>query len=269
MRNVMPKRIFGVVGVAALLLAACGDDDDKKSDSTDSGGGDSASALTVCTDAPYPPFEFEDEDSGEFTGFDMELLREIASRMDRELDVTVQPFDGIWLAPQAGTCDVVASAMTITDDRKEGALFSDPYFDANQSLLVRTEDKDTYNNLEKLAGKKIGVQLETTGETYANDHKPDGSEVVSFEDPAAMFLALESGEVDALLQDFPVNAYRATQDDGMTVVEQYQTNEEYGFAAAKDNQDLIDEINDKLAETKEDGFYDDLYAEWFGEEPSS
>lgn len=95
--------------------------------------------LTICTDAPYEPFEFEDED-GEWTGFDMDLMREIANRLGLEMAVSVQPFEGIWLAPAAGNCDIVASAMTITEERSENALFSDGYFEADQSLLIRAED---------------------------------------------------------------------------------------------------------------------------------
>lgn len=255
MRSLMPGRRFVAVGATALLLsaaAACGDDED---------------ALTACTDAPYPPFEFEDED-GEFTGFDMELLREIATRLDREFDVTVQPFDGILLKPQAGDCDIVASAVTITEERAEQVLFSDPYFDADQSLLVLAENEEEFATLEDLAGETIGVQTDTTGAIYAEDNLPEGAETSEFDDAAAMFLGLESGDVAALLQDFPVNAYRALQDDSMVVTETFQTDEEYGFAVADDNQDLIDDVNEQLEAIRDDGTYDELYEEWFGEAPS-
>ena len=156
--------------------------------------------LTVCTDAPYEPFEFQDED-GTWTGFDMDIMRVLAGNMDVKLTVKVVPFDGIWLLPAAGECDVVASAMTITEERAASTLFTDPYFDADQSLLVRTTDAEKYSTLASLSDSRIAVQTGTTGEMYAEENKPSGATLVSFDEPAAMFLALQSGEVDAILQD--------------------------------------------------------------------
>src|SRR5918998_6678852 len=245
MRLATGRRIFGVVGTAvlALTLAACGDDDDGgDSAGGDGGGGES---LRVCSDIPYAPFEFEGDD-GEYTGFDMELMREVANRLDREMEVIDQPFEGIWLAPAAGECDIVASAMTITEERAEEALFTDPYFDADQSLLVRADDEDQYATLDDLAGATIGVQTDTTGETYANENTPDGAEISGFPDADALFLALQAGEIDAVLQDFPVNAYRAQEDEEVVVTETFPTGEQYGFATSQDNQELVDQVNEQL-----------------------
>lgn len=220
--------------------------------------------LTVCTDSPYEPFEFQDA-NGDFTGFDMDLLREIGAGLDLELDVKVVPFDGIWLLPAAGECDIVGSAMTITDERKASALFSDPYFDADQSLLVRAADEATYATLASLAGKRIAVQTGTTGEAYATENTPEGATLVSFDEPAAMFLALQSNEVDAILQDLPVNGYRQTQDDSMVVTETFATGEQYGFAVDPDNTALIEAVNEQLAALRASGKYDEIHAKWFGE----
>lgn len=264
--------LVGALGVAAV---ACGDDDDSSStDTTAAASGDTeaslddvtlvqAGSLTVCTDAPYPPFEFEDED-GRLTGFDMELLRAVIEPLGLELNPVITPFDGIWLQPEAGTCDLVASAMTITPERQQQALFSDPYFDADQSLLIRFDDRDTFPDLESLDGAVIGVQTGTTGEIYAEENAPAGATLKSFDEPAAMFLALESGDVDALLQDFPVNAYRSTQDNSFVVTEQFPTGEEYGFAAALTNTALIDAINTRLAEMRQSGQYGAVFNQWFG-----
>lgn len=263
-------------GAAALVLgaAACGDDDDESSDETSGSDSDAPAdeergTLTVCSDTPYEPFEFEDPDTGEQTGYDIEIIREVADRMGDDIEVIDQPFEGIWLAPQAGTCDIVASAMTINPERAENALFSDPYFDAEQSLLVLAENEEDFATLDDLAGENIGVQSGTTGETYANENKPDSATVQGFDDSAAMFLAIESGEVVALLQDLPVNGYRASQDDSLVVVETYPTDEQYGFGAALDNTELIDQVNEHLGEMRDDGTYDEIYEEWFGTAPAS
>lgn len=279
-------RVLAVLFAIGLLAAACGNDSDEGGDDSpsddaveddsaqasedaDPDAGEPASlttisdgALTVCTDAPYAPFEFEED--GEFTGFDMELLRAVATNLGLELSVIVVPFDGIWLLPASGECDIVGSAMTITPERAAEALFSDPYFDADQSLLVRAEDAETFATLDSLAGESIAVQTGTTGETYATDNTPEGAELVSFDEPAAMFLSLQSGEVAAILQDLPVNGFRSTEDDQFVVTETFPTGEQYGFATSSDNTALMDAVNAELQRLRDEGDYDAIYADWFG-----
>lgn len=270
MRFWKARRLAALLSVTVLAFAACGDDDDSDTETEDGDEGAAAEeeeergTLTVCTDAPYEPFEFEE--GGEWTGFDMEIMREVADRMNMDMDVTVQPFEGIWLAPAAGTCDIVASAMTITDERSENALFSDPYFEADQSLLVTAENEEQFASLDDLEGEVIGVQSGTTGEDYANENAPDGATIQGFDEEGPIFLALESGDVAAVLQDLPVNGWRSVQSDGeLVVTETYTTGESYGFAAELENTELIDGVNAALTEMRDDGTYDDIYADWFGE----
>jgi polar amino acid transport system substrate-binding protein len=274
------QRLAIPVVALSLFLVACGSDSDTASDETtvdtsaevitdDTMVDDSApaevdiaalglikeGAITVCTDAPYEPFEYQDEATKEWTGFDMDLMKVIATNIgDLSLEVTVQPFDGIWLAPKAKTCDLVASAMTITEERSANALFSDPYFDADQSLLVRTDDKAALVDLASLAGKTIAVQTGTTGETYAKENAND-STVKSFDEPAAMFLALEGKQVDARQVKEPTKfALTAT----------FATGEQYGFAVAQDNTTLAEAVNNGLAAAKDSGEYDTIFAKYFG-----
>jgi len=253
-------------------LAACGDDDGGSSSDTTAAGGTGETQeltfdvvndgqLTVCTDAPYPPFEFEDE-SGNWTGFDMDIMRAFAETYALDLNVSVQPFDGIWLKPAAGDCDIVASAMTITDDRAENALFSDPYYNAAQSLMVRSDDAETYTDLASLDGKTIAVQAGTTGATYAQENAT-GATIQEFDDPAAMFLALDANQVDAILQDLPVNVERVKEMGTTTVTATFETDENYGFAAALENTALIEALNAVLAEMQADGRYDSLFSKYF------
>mgnify|MGYP000152952889 FL=1 len=284
------QRLAIPVVALSLFLVACGSDSDTASDETtvdtsaevitdDTMVDDSASskiditalglikegAITVCTDAPYEPFEFQDEATKEWTGFDMDLMKAIATNIGGlSLEVTVQPFDGIWLAPKAKTCDLVASAMTITEERAANALFSEPYFDADQSLLVRTEDKATLVDLASLAGKTIAVQTGTTGETYAKENAKD-STLKSFDEPAAMFLALEGKQVDAILQDLPVNGARQVKEPTkFALTATFTTGEQYGFALAQDNTTLAEAVNSGLAAAKDSGEYDTIFAKYFG-----
>ncbi len=260
-------RLLSALAAASLALAACGGSDGS-SDTTTAGSTletIAAGKLTVCSDAPYEPFEFQDA-SGKWTGFDMDLMREIATRNNLELEVTVQPFDGIWLAPAAGTCDVVASSMTITAEREEAADFSDGYFDSFQSMLVMKDNEATLASIESFAGKKVAVQTGTTGEAFAKANLT-GAEIQSFDEAGAMFLALESGDVDGVLQDFPINADRAVK-QGTSVVsikfdEGYEK-ESYGFAVKTGNTALLDAINEALADMRDDGTYDTIFATYFG-----
>lgn len=262
-------RILSSVAIVSLALAACGGGgSDGGSDTTVAAGAletITAGKLTVCSDAPYEPFEFQDS-TGKWTGFDMDIMREIATRNDLELEVTVQPFDGIWLAPAAGTCDVVASSMTITDERKANADFSDGYFDSFQSILVMKENESTLDSIEAFAGKKIAVQTGTTGEAFANENLKD-SEIQSYDEAGAMFLALEAGEVDGVLQDFPINADRAVKQGTSVVSVKFDegfASESYGFAVKKGNTALLSAINAALAAIKGDGTYDTIFATYFG-----
>src|SRR5258705_4163366 len=173
----------------------------------------------------------------------MDLLRAIAE--NDKLDFTVKdlPFEGILGSLAAGDCDVVGSALTITPERAKQVAFSDPYFDADQSLLVKADQAGTLSSLDKLAGKTIGVQSSTTGETYAKAHTPPGATIKGFEDSDSLFVAIEAGDIVGILQDLPVNAYRATKDKTVKVVETYKTGEQYGFAVAKDNADMRTFVN--------------------------
>lgn len=267
-------RFLAVVLPAALLVTACGSDDSSTSDTTAPAEATGATApaglvsdgtLTVCSDTPYEPFEFKD-DAGEDTGYDIDLLREIAASAELDLTVIDLPFDGILGSLEAGDCDVVGSAVTITDERAQQVDFSDPYFDADQSLLIKADQASEITALADLDGQVIGVQSGTTGEAYANENAT-GAEVKSFEDADGLFAALEAGEIAAILQDLPVNAYRSTQDDTVTVIETYPTDEQYGFAVKKGSTDLLEFVNAGLATLRDNGTFDEIYGTYFGNVP--
>jgi len=249
------------LAVAALTLVAtaCGNDDEASTNEFDlvTGG-----TLTVCTDAPYPPMEIEVE--GEYTGFDIELIRAIADDLGLELVVVNSGFDGITsgLAMEAGECDIAASSITITPDREENIDFGDPYFVADQSLLTKKDSGLT--SLSDFAdGRNLGVQSGTTGEIYANEHDP-GATIVSFENPGDLFTALDAGAIDGILQDIVPNAAQALDDDTIAVVETYPTAEEYGFATKEEGKEaLLAAVNESLQKMRDNGTYDRIYDEWF------
>jgi polar amino acid transport system substrate-binding protein len=253
------------LAAGALLLAAalagCGGDD-----GGGAGGGDeleliSAGTLTVCSDVPYPPFEVLEE--GQYTGFDMDIMREVASGLDLEMTVKDSSFDGLQsgLSLNSSQCDIVASAMTITEQREENIDFTDPYYDSKQSLLVPKGSDIT--SIQDLAGKRVGVQQGTTGKTYTEENAPDSAEVVSFPSDAEMYAAIQAGQVDALLQDLPVNLSH-TEDGKYEIVEEYNTDEQYGFAVREEgSENLLDAVNEQLKELRDSGRYQKIYDSYF------
>ncbi|MFL6171998.1 MAG: ABC transporter substrate-binding protein [Marmoricola sp.] len=222
--------------------------------------------LTVCSDVPYPPFEdFDEAAPSGFGGFDIDVIGYVARRLELNLVIKDSDFDalqsGLLLATKK--CDLGASAMTITDERKKHLLFSDGYYKSKQSLLVPAGS--SIKSIADLAGKKVGVQRGTTGESYTKEHAPDAKRI-QFKDDGTMYLALKAGTIDAILQDLPVNLDHQNdpkEPGKFTVVETYDTAEEYGFAAAKDNTKLIDAVNKALADMKAAGTYQSIYDTYF------
>jgi polar amino acid transport system substrate-binding protein len=261
--------IAGVIAVG-LALTACGSSGDS-SGSGDKAGSSGASdlslvtdgTLTVCSDVPYAPFEdFDKSAPTGFKGFDVDVISKIADDLGLKLVIKDSDFDALQsgLLLNSKQCDLGASAMTITEERAKRLAFSDAYYDSEQSLLVPAGSD--IKSIADLAGKTLGVQKGTTGEAYAQEHVKDAKKIVSMKDDGTEFQALKAGTVDALLQDLPVNLNH-TKDGKFTIVEQYQTDEHYGFAMKKDNTGLLDAVNKSLQKLKDDGTYKQIYDTYF------
>lgn len=275
MTSTRPVRVRLLVFVAALALfgAACGDDDEDdvggSTDTTVAGAGAnldlvSDGKLTACTDSPYAPFEFEE--NGKFDGIDIELVRAVAGRLGLESEFKDVDFDTIFTALNAGECDIVASSVSITEERLKELEFSDGYFEINQSLLVRKGEETALDDLSKFAGKTVGVQSETTGAAYAQANAT-GATIREFTGADELFTALKAKQVDAALQDLPVNAYHA-QTTGETAVAKVFTEgekEEYGFAIKKGNTGLKEAIDGALEQVKADDTYPTILRRFLGD----
>ncbi|MCA0295015.1 MAG: ABC transporter substrate-binding protein [Actinobacteria bacterium] len=272
------KTLTLAASVAALALAFAGCTSSTPAAPASSASGSASSApaadlklvaagtLTVCADVPYPPFEVEDTSSPSgYSGFDVDVMNAVATKLGLTLKVIDVDFDALQSGTvlAAGQCDVGASAMTITDERKKNLDFSDPYYDSLQSLLVKTDSGIT--NLAGLAGKKIGVQKGTTGKSYASKNAPSDAEIVDFPSDAELWPAIQAKQIDAILQDQPVNHTHEVADPSYKIVETYKTDEQYGFALSKDkNPALLAAINAQLTAMRADGTYDTLYQKYFG-----
>ncbi|WP_312170141.1 transporter substrate-binding domain-containing protein [Microbacterium sp.] len=259
---------IALAATATLALAGCatggGDAGSGEPAAGDEYGLIEAGTLTVCSDIPYAPFEFEGGDNGTgYTGFDIDLLDAIAKKLDLTLAVQDVGFDalqsGTTLA--AGQCDVGASAMTITDERKANIDFSEPYYDSLQSLLVRTDSG--IESIDDLSGKNVGVQQGTTGEAYATENA-EGAQLVQYPSDGELWPAMQAGQIDAILQDQPVNLEHEKADSAYKIVEEYETGESYGFAYAKGEKDALREaIDGALQELRDSGDYQTIYDTYF------
>jgi len=265
----MKRMSMAVAGVAAITLALAGcssNGSGSNPTSSNSLGTITAGSLTVCSDVPYAPFEYEDATTPTgYTGFDIDVISAIADDLGLKVVVIPSDFNALQsgVALEAGSCDVGVSAITITEERRANLDFSDPYYNSLQSLMVRADSG--IKTLADLAGKKIGVQTGTTGENYTKENAPASASIVSFPSDGEEWLAIQAGQVDALLQDLPVNKLHTDVDSSYVIIEKYDTNEQYGFALAKGkNPALLAAINAGLKTLHDNGTYDQLYAKYFG-----
>ena len=263
-----------LVFAVAVLVAACGggggggngDTGGSTSGGSGTSGGGGGESITVASDIAYRPFEFTQ--NGEPVGFDIDLMNEIGSRAGFTPEFQNVTFDGIIPGLGSGNYEVAISAMTITEERAQQVDFSEPYFDADQSLMVRS-DSDI-QSVEDLGDATVGVQIGTTGASQAEEFASDGTiggEVRTFDTIDDAFVALENAQVDAVINDFPVSADRAQQSNGaLEIVETFPTGEQYGIAFTPDSE-LVEPVNGALQEIKDDGTYAEIYEKWFGEQP--
>jgi polar amino acid transport system substrate-binding protein len=225
--------------------------------------------LTTCTHLPYKPFQFERD--GKIVGFDVDLVDLVAKELGVRQEIVDTPFEGIQSGEDlnARKCDIAAAAMTITPERAEKIAFSDPYFDANQALLVKKDSG--IETLDDLKGKTLGVQSGTTGKLYAEKNaEPKGVKLKDYEDLALELSSVKSGQVDAGINDVPVLLDFAKENPDLEVTQQFETGEQYGFGMKKGTSDqLAAVVNRVLSEARQDGRYDRLYEKWFGVKPKS
>lgn len=257
-------KVLAAMLAIGLVAAACGSDSESSSAETAEFGLVSDGTLTVCTDVPYPPMEFEDPDAPTgFNGFDIALMEAVAADLGLETAVVTPGWDAITsgLAMEAGNCDISASSITITEEREENVDFSESYFTAEQSLLVSAD-----SGISSIDGvTALAVQSGTTGEFWANDNAPEGVEIKSFEAAGDLYLALEAGEADGVVTDLVGNQGYVDDNPGVaSVVGTYDTEEQYGLAVQEEGSEaLLEAVNASLQKLRDDGDYDTIFGEWF------
>jgi polar amino acid transport system substrate-binding protein len=275
MRRRSVRRVAALAG-AALLAAACLAGCAKKGSAETTASGVKLikkGALVTCTHLPYPPFQSKDQ-SGKVVGFDVDIVDLAAKKLGVTQEIVDTPFEGIKSGQDlnTGKCDVAAAGMTITEARKQVLDFSEPYFDATQALAVPVGKP--YRSLADLAGKRLGVQGDTTGEDYVKSQIKDKGltlQLVSYRDLGSEQQALATGQIEAAVGDLPVwNEYVKNNPGKVVVATGFDTGERYGLAVKKGgNPKLLQTINDAITEAKSNGTYDRIYQKWIGAKPTT
>lgn len=257
-------RIAATSGAAilALGLAACGGGSD-----TADGGGDSAlqDSYVVASDTSFVPFAFEED--GEYVGFDMDIINTLADRVGFEIDLETTNFDGIIPGLQTGSFDIAIAGIGITEERAEVIDYTSPYYMSGLRMAVPI-DNDEIENVEDLEGRTIATRLGSTSAAFIEENI-EGATANTYEQLDQAYLSVEGGGSDAILYDAPnVEYYVETAGaDSLKVTGDLFEAENYGIAVSKGNEDLVEALNDALAEIIDDGTYAEIHSEWFGSEP--
>jgi His/Glu/Gln/Arg/opine family amino acid ABC transporter permease subunit len=216
--------------------------------------------LRVGIDATYPPFGIAE--GGDFSGFDVDIARAVARELGVRAEFINASFDGVFPALQNGTFDAIVSAVTITPERQQTLLFSEPYIDAGQGLAVRADSPIA--GVDDLAGRTVGVQINTTAQ-FAMEARP-GVTLAKYNTIDLALLDLRNGRIDAVASDAPVLRYmtRLSFRDLKSVGRDY-TAEQFGIVLAQGADDLRRAVNAALFRVQDGGEYQRIHTRWFGE----
>lgn len=233
--KVLKKTILPMLAMLLLLtMTACG-----------SGGG---KVLTMATNAAFPPYEYYENEK--IVGIDAEIAEQIAKKLDMELKIEDMEFGSILTAVQTGKVDMGMAGMTITEDRLLNVNFSTPYTTASQVIIVT--ENSSIAGVDDLADKSIGVQESTTGDIYISDEFPD-ADIQRYSKGVEAVQALIQGKVSAVVIDSEPAKVFVKQNQGLKILPEAYTIEEYAIAVSKKNEALLNKINTALAELQADG----------------
>ena len=220
------------------------------------------SSYTIVADSSFAPFEYQDE-SGKYVGIDMELIKAIAEQQGFTITIQNPGFDAALNAVQAGQADAVIAGMSITDARKEIFDFSDAYYSSN--ILLAVKNGSDIASYEDLKGKTVGAKNGTASYTFLESNKDKyGYTLKAFDEASGMYDSLNSGSIDALMDDEAVLLYAIQQGRDFATPVPGEKSGEYGFAVKKGaNPELIEMFNNGLAALVESGKYDEILNKYF------
>ena len=264
------KKLALMLLASTSLLAACGGGTAEDSSATGSEDSGIKETLVMGLDDTFAPMGFKDE-SGEIVGFDVDLAKEVAERLDME--ITFQPID--WAMKEtelaSGNIDMIWNGYTITEERKEKVLFTEPYLN-NSQIIVTMADSDIEKKAD-LAGKVVATQQGSAAFDAINADETgiaaefDGGTAILYPTFNDVFNDLESGRSDAIVVDEVLGRYTMKQkgEEKYAVLTDNFGDEEYGVGLRKDDVALKEAIDEALNDMRKDGTYDEIYTTWFAE----
>ncbi len=226
------KKIMLLV-MSILLLTGCKRDDNK---------------LILATEAGFAPYEYYQD--GEIVGVDIDIAREIAASLGKELVIKDVSFDFIINEIKSGKSDIGAAGMSITKERLEEVDFSVEYAVSNQVVIVPMDSKIT--SIDQISNQRIAVQLGTVADSYVNENYKDAT-VIRQKKYLSMVEDLKAGKVDLIIMDLlPANEI-VKSNDGLKILDEYLFTDKYGMAIKKGNKELLDKVNDVLTRLMSEG----------------
>ena len=246
----MMKKIIALVLALVMIcacLTACGGAKGATLKSVQKAG-----KLVVATSPDFPPFE--SLEGNEVVGIEVDIMELICDKLGVDVEFVQMDFDSVLIGIQAAKYDCAMSGITVTPAREKNMLFTDPYYNAAQVIVV-TEGSAIASKAD-LAGKIVSVQTGTTAESGCQD---EGIEVQSFTANADAKAALTTGKVDAWVVDNLTAIQMVEEGDGLVILDEKMTEEPYAFAFAMGSEDLVAAINDALVELMADGTVESIF----------
>lgn len=250
------KKVIGMLLIGILLMAGTGYAEKTTLEKIQALG-----KLKVAIDPTYPPFTFFDSEKKVYVGFDIEMIQTVAKELGVKAEIMPVAWDGVIPGLLSKQYDMIMSAMTITEERAKKVQFSTPYYIAGQIVVVG-ENETAINGPDDLKGRKVGVQLGTTGEIAIQDM--EGLNVVKYDSLDLAVVALKNKSVEAVVADAPTMAVYAKEKGGIKLVGDIFTTEEYGAAMRKEDKELHQAVNAAIEKTLNSPFFQELKDKWTG-----
>ena len=224
---------FMLLVMSILLLTGCKRDDNK---------------LILATEAGFAPYEYYQD--GEIVGVDIDIAREIALSLGKELVIKDVSFDFIINEIKSGKSDIGAAGMSITKERLEEVDFSVEYAVSNQVVIVPMDSRIT--SIDQISNQRIAVQLGTVADSYVNENYKDAT-VIRQKKYLSMVEDLKAGKVDLIIMDLLPASEIVKSNDGLKILDEYLFTDKYGMAIKKGNKELLDKVNDVLTRLMSEG----------------
>ncbi|WP_047980969.1 amino acid ABC transporter substrate-binding protein [Ornithinibacillus contaminans] len=271
----MKKITLGILLLLLALLAACGSDNEEGNNEAANDQDSTANlydevmekgVLTVGTEGTYAPFTFHNE-AGELTGYDVEVIKEVANRLGLEVEFMETQWDSMFAGLNSERFDLIANQVGINEERLANYDFSTPYTYSSSVVVVPAENNDI-TSFEDLDGKTSAQSLTSN---YAATAEENGATLIGIEGLAQAIELIKQGRADVTVNDkLAVLEYTKQQgDESIKIVAESDDVSEMAFAFNKGNEALVDAINEQLAAMREDGTLAEISSEWFGEDVST